>query len=241
MTAVLLIARRDLAAWLRSWLGWLIVAVLLCMLGVAFQAVAMGDRARLSSEVLVIFFWFAFGFTCAAGIFLSMGSLASELREGTIVTLYTAPISEWQVVLGKWLASFAFVGVFVALTFYMPLLVAVNGQVNTGHIASGYVGLLMTAAAITAIGTFSSSLTRHWLVAGVIAALIVGLLVISWWVADKAQPPFSEILSYLSIYSRHFDDLAHGTIHTRDLVYFASMTFVPLLAARVVVGARRWR
>jgi ABC-2 type transport system permease protein len=240
MRAVLLIAQRDLAAWFKGWLGYLIIAALLCLLGIAFQAFALGDRAHLSSEVLVFFFWIAFGFTCAAGIFLSMGAVAGELRDETVVTLYTAPISEWQIVLGKWLASFAFVLLFIALTFYMPLLVAVNGSINGGHVLAGYLGLVMTGALVTAIGTFASSLTRHWLVAGVVAAMIVGLLVVFWWIAGKAEPPFSEVFGYLSLYSKHFDDLAHGIIHTRDFVYFGSLTFCSLLAARVVLGARRW-
>jgi ABC-2 type transport system permease protein len=241
MRAVLLIAQRDLAASFKGWLGYLIVAALLCAEGIAFQAIALGDRAALSSEVLVFFFWITFGFTCAAGIFLSMGSLSSELRDGTIVTLYTAPISEWQIVLGKWLASLAFVLLFVALTFYMPLLVAVNGSVNGGHVLSGYLGLGMTAAVVTAIGVFASSMTRHWLVAGVVAALLVGMLIVFWWVAAKVDPPFGDVLGYLSLYSKHFDDLAHGIIHTRDFVYYATLTFAALVGARVVLGARRWR
>lgn len=240
MRAVLLIAQRDLAAWFKGWLGYLIIAALLCLFGVIFQATAMGDRTLLSSKVVTWFFWLGFGFTSAAGVFLSMGSLAGELRDQSIVTLFTAPISEWQIVLGKWLASFTFVLLFVALTFHLPLLVAINGSVSVGHLLAGYLGLVLTAAMMTAIGTFTSSLTRHWLVAGVAAGLIVGLLVIFWWIADKATPPFSEVIAYLSVYSKHFDDLAHGTINTGTVVYFVSMTFLALLGARVALGARRW-
>ncbi len=241
MKAVLLIAQRDLAAWFKGWLGFVIIAALLCLMGVVFQATAMGDRSVLSSKVVTWFFWLGFGFTSAAGVFLSMGSLSGEVRSQSIVTLFTAPISEWQIVLGKWLASFAFVLVFVGLTFHMPLLVAVNGSVSGGHLLAGYLGLVLTAGMMTAIGTFTSSLTRHWLVAGIGAGLIVGLLVIFWWFADKIQPPFSDVVAYLSVYSKHFDDLAHGTINTRSIVYFVSMTFLALLGARVALGARRWR
>ena len=241
MRAVLLIAQRDLAAWFKGWLGYLIIAVLLCLLGVAFQAAAMGDRTALSSVVLTHFFWWAFGFTCTASVLLSMGSMAGELKDQTVVTLFTAPISEWQIVLGKWLASFAFVLLFVALTLHLPMLVAVNGSISGGHVLAGYLGLVLTAGLVTAIGTFASSLTRHWLVAGVVAGMILGLLIISFWFARKVDPPFAELLVYVSLYSEHFDDLAHGTINTRDLVYYASLTFCSLLGARVALGARRWR
>lgn len=241
MRAIFLIAKRDLAEYFGSLLGYAIVAVLLVAAGMLFQYAAMGDRALKSSEALAYFFYFAFGFTCFAGILLSMGVFARELREDTIVTLYTAPISEWQMVLGKWLGAFGFVLVFIALTAYMPLLIAVNGQVHGGHVLAGYTGLVLTGALCTAVGTFSSSLTTHQLVGGIVGGVLIGLLVVSWWIAGKTDPPLSDVFTYLSLYQSHVEDMGKGTLHTRDFVYFGSLTFLALLGTRVVLGARRWR
>ncbi len=241
MRSVILIARREFTSFFDRHLAFPIIAALLAAEGIMFQSLAMGDRQALSSAVLSFFFYITFGFTCAAGILLSMGTLSNETRQGTIVNLYTAPISEWHIVLGKWLGAFAFVLLFVALTGYMPLMIAVNGTVNPGHVMAGYLGLVLLASAVTAIGTFASSLNKYQLVGGVIGALIVGFLVVMWWVARKTDPPFSDIFGYLSMYQKHFEDLATGTIHSRDVVYYLSLTFSFLLGTRVVLGARRWR
>jgi ABC-2 type transport system permease protein len=239
--AIFLIAKRDLSEYFGTLLGYAIIAVLLIATSILWQNVAMGDRALKSSEVLKWFFYFSWGCTCFAGILLSMGVFAREIREDTIVTLYTAPISEWQMVLGKWLGAYGFVVVFIVLTGYMPLMIAMNGQVHPGHLVAGYTSLLMTGALCTAIGTFSSSLTQHQLVAGIVGGLIVGLLIVFWWIAGRTEPPLSDVFTYLSLWQMHGEDMSKGTLHTRDFAYFASLTFLALLGARVVIGARRWR
>ena len=241
MRAILLIARRDLGALFQGVLGFSIIAVVLFGLGVYFQFLALGDTAAKSSVVLSFFFQSAFGATCFAGLLLSMGSISTEIRDETLVTLYTAPISEWQIILGKWLGTYAFVLLFIALTFYMPLLVAINGSVNPGHLVSGYLGVAMVGAAVTAVGTFTSSITRYQLLALVLNAILVGSLIIMWWVASKTDPPFSDAFGYLAMYQKHFIDMSEGTLHSRDAVYYASLTFLALLGARVTLGARRWR
>ena len=130
---------------------------------------------------------------------------------------------------------------FVALSSYMPLRIAINGSVHPGHLAAGYAGLVMVAAAATAIGVFTSSLTPHQLLAALVGGLLIGLLIIMWWIASKADPPFADVLSYLALYQKHFESMTKGMLHSRDLVYFASVTFLSLLGARIVLGARRWR
>ena len=179
--------------------------------------------------------------TAAAGILLTMRLFAGESRDETLVLLYTAPINDWQIVLGKWLSAYAFVLLFVALTFYMPLMVAVNGSVHPGHIAAGYLGLTLVGAASTAIGLFTSSLTKHQLVAGVFGGITLIALVTMWMLAKVASPPMDGVFSYLSMFDKHFMPFAKGVIHTRDVVYYLSLTFLALVLTRVVVGARRWR
>ena len=100
MKTVLLIAQRDLAAYFSSLVGLLVITLLLFAEGMAFQGVATMDKELLSSEVLAWFFRISFGFTCVAGVMISMRSLSVETRDQSIVVLFTAPISEWQVVLG---------------------------------------------------------------------------------------------------------------------------------------------
>lgn len=241
MNAILLIASRELGSLFRGTLGFVVIAGLLAAQGLVFQGIAMSGGEYRSSEVLEYFFRVSFGFTAAAGVLIAMRSVSLELREDTIVNLYTAPINEWQMVLGKWLAAFAFVLLFIVLGGFMPLLIAVNGTINPGHLMSGYLGLVLVGAAAAAVGTFGSTLSKHQVLGGVLGGVIFGLLVVMWWVANKVDPPFSALLAYLAMYQKHFEDFGRGIIQSRSIVYYASIAFVALLGGRIVLGARRWR
>ena len=157
------------------------------------------------------------------------------------MTLYTAPISEWQIVLGKWLSSMLFVLLFLLLGGFMPYLISIHGTVNVGHLFSGYLGLVLVASTATAIGTFSSSLSQHQVLGGVVGGIILGGLVVLWWVSSKTEAPFSTLFAYMAMYQKHFEDFGRGVIQSRSIVYYCSLSFVALLSARVVLGARRWR
>lgn len=241
MSAVLLVARRELASFFSGTQGYVIIAGLLLLDGLLFHGLALGSGKNLSSEVLRAFFHFSFGVTSAAGILLTMRLFAGETRDETLVILYTAPLSDWQIVLGKWLSAFGFVLLLIALTFYMPLMVAWNGSVHPGHVAAGYLGLALVGAATTSIGLFTSSLTKYQLVAGIFGGIIVIALVVMWLLAKVAGPPIDDVFGYLSMYDKHFVPFSKGVIHTRDVVYYLSLTFLGLVLTRVVVGARRWR
>ncbi len=241
MKAVVLIAGRELASYFKGHIGYVVIAALLLLDGLMFHTVAMSGGEYLSSEVLKYFFYVSFGMTGAAGILLSMRLLAGEAREGTIVLLYTAPVSDWQIVVGKWLAAFGFVLVFLVLSLYLPVQILVNGSVHLGHLAAGYLGLVLVAAAATAIGTLCSALTQHQLVAGILGTVLFLILVTMWWTSKIASPPFDEVLAYASMYDKHFLPFSKGTIHTRDIAYYLSVTFFALLSCRIVLGARRWR
>jgi ABC-2 type transport system permease protein len=241
MRAIFLIASRDLTSLFRGTLGFVMIAGLLAAQGLVFQGVALSGGEYRSSEVLEYFFRVAFGFTAAAGVLIAMRSIALELRESTIVTLYTAPISEWQIVLGKWLSSLAFVLLFLLLGGFMPYLISVHGTINPGHLLSGYLGLVLVACTATAIGTFSSALSEHQVLGGVIGGLLLGGLVVLWWVSSKTEAPFSGILAYMAMYQKHFEDFGRGVIQSRSVIYYCSLSFLALLGARVILGARRWR
>ena len=154
MNTVLLIARRELGAYLRTMSGYVIIAVMLFIDGLLFNAYAAQGGGKRSSEVLADFFTLTSGITLVGTVFLSMRLIAEERQTGTIALLYSAPVLDVEIVLGKFLASLAFLSVFFLATLYMPALVAVYGKVAPGHIAAGYLGLLLVGSAGLAIGTF---------------------------------------------------------------------------------------
>ena len=241
MRAIALIVGRELGAYFRGWSGWVIAAGILMLQGVLFNVFALGDSEKLSSKVLQDFFYFSMGMTLVASVLLSMRLIAEERHDGTMVLLLTSPASDWQIAIGKWMSAWIFVLLILAASFYMPLMVAVNGSVHPGHVFSGYLGLMLVGAAATALGTFTSSLSSSQVVSVVLGGILAVLTCVMWLFSKVANPPLDELLAYMDFYYRHFQDFREGTIHTRSVVFYSSVTFFFLLLTQKVLGARRWR
>ena len=146
MNQALILARRELGAYLRSPLGAAIIAAVLLIDGILFYWQALTEKL-LSAEVLEQFFYNASGTTMIAGIVLSMRLLAEERQMGTFTLLNTAPLGDNEIVLGKYISAVLMLVVMTLLTAYMPLLIFVNGKVSVGHIVVGYLGLLLLGSA----------------------------------------------------------------------------------------------
>lgn len=240
MKPIALIIRRELGAYLRSPFGWVIAAVALLLEGLAFNFFAMGDTARKSAEVLAKFFFWTGGFSTAAGLFLSMRLVAEERQTGTIALLYSSPIRDYQIVLGKFLASFLFLIGIVAATFYMPMLITWHGKINVGQVLAGYLGVLLMAGSGLAIGLFSSTLTKNQVIAIVVGAAITLFLLFCWLIASAIERPLSEVFSWLALYNKHFPPFERGIINTQDVVYYLSVMYFFLFGATRVLESRRW-
>ena len=237
----LLIAKRDLGSYLHGLTGYLIVAIVLFIDGVLFNAVALGEGAKYSHEVLEQFFYICSGTTMIAAVLLTMRSIAEERQTGTDVLLHTAPISEGQIVFGKFLAAMGTLSILTLLTVYMPALIFVNGKVSYAHIAVGYLGLLCLGAATTAIGIFASSLFRSQLAAAFVAGVIVVTLLLFWMVSQVTDAPFTDVLAYGALFDKHFVPFEKGRLLTSGLVYYGSVTYAFLLLAVRVLEGRRWQ
>ncbi len=240
MSAVLLIARRELYAYLRSPLGAAIIAAALLIDGLWFHLNGL-TRPLLSAEVLQEFFNGASGTTMIAAIVLSMRLLAEERQTGTITLLNTSPVRDVEIVLGKFLSAFAVLALLTLLTIYMPLLILVNGKVSWGQVAVGYLGLLLLGSAATSIGLFASSLARSQVVAAIIGAATLGVLLLLWMVARVVEAPLNGFLSRLALHHENFRPFMQGILEFRGVAYYVAITYFFLLAATKTLEARRWR
>ena len=238
MRPVLLLARRELASYLNTAWGYAILAAVLVIDGLLYNAFAVSSAPRFSADVLEDFFYFSSGTTMIAGLLLTMRLLAEERQTGTIVVLETAPVSETQVVLGKFLGAYGFLALITLLTIYMPGLIFVNGKVSWEQIGAGYTGLLALGAATVAIGTFGSSVARNQLVAAVVGGALLVLMLLGWLVSKIADPPLSDVLAYVALFDRHFQPFMRGRINTESLIFFGSVTFGFLMLS---VRALQWR
>jgi ABC-2 type transport system permease protein len=241
MNTVLLIARRELAAYLRTMSGYVIIAVMLLVDGLCFNVFAMGGgTAKRSSEVLGDFFFYSSGLTMLCALFLSMRLLAEERQTGTLQLLYSSPVRDWEIVLGKFVSALAFLALFLFCSFYMPVLVMAYGKVSFGHLMAGYFGLLLVGSASLAIGTFGSSLTKSQVIAAVLTGVMLLVLTICWLLARVTDRPLTEAVTGLAWYI-HFQPFEQGLVHLRHVAYFVLVTWAGLFAATRVLEARRWR
>jgi len=237
---VLLVARRDFWAYINTVWGWAILAIILFLDGVFFNFYAVGSTPKYSAEVLRTFFELTGGFTLATSVLITMRLFAEERQTGTLVLLDSSPLSEMQIVLGKYLSGLLYIGLFAVGTMYMPALIFVNGKVSPGEIAVGYAGVMLMGSAGVAIGTWASSISRNQLFSAVISAVVVVFFVICWMLARVIDPPFKAIVSYVAFFDRHFAGFQDGRLNTEAVVFFLSVTFAFLLMSTRSLISRRW-
>jgi len=241
MKAITLLVQRELKSYFDTGWGWTILALVLVLDGVMFNAFALGTRERYSADVLSDFFYFSSGTTMIAGVLLTMRLIAEERQTGTLTLLQTAPIRSLDIVLGKFLGAFLFLALITLSTAYMPALIFVHGKVSLGQILVGYTGLLSLGAATIAIGTFSSAIARNQLLAAVLGAGILVFILLGWMMGQVTEAPLNGIFSYTAIFDRHFQPFMKGRLNTEGLVYFASICFAFLLLAVRSLQLRRLR
>jgi ABC-2 type transport system permease protein len=238
---VLLIARRELGAYFRSMVGYVIIAAVLAVDGLLFNAFALGGPDKRSADVLSLFFYFSSGTTMIASVFISMRLVAEERQTGTLALLYSSPIRDAEIVLGKFLSALGFLAILTLLTFYMPAMIVVHGKVSIGHIVGGYFGLLLLGSASLAIGTFGSALARSQVLAAIISGCMLVALVVCWMLAKVTERPLDELFTALSLHGGRFQPFQVGIVALKNVVYYLAVTYVFLFAAIRAVEARRWR
>lgn len=241
MKIVWLIARRELLAYFSTFSGYVILAAYLLMSGILFNIYAIGAEAKYSQDVLRDFFYFSSGMALVAAILLAMRLLAEERQTQTLVLLQTAPVTEREIVWGKFLSALGFFAVMIALSIYMPALIFVNGRVAILQIVTGYLGLLLLGASVIAIALLASAWSGSQIMAGVVGAVLVALLTIAWMLGRIVDEPLSGLLGYLALHNIHFRTFSQGTLNLRDVVYYLGVTVFFLECAVRSLEARFWR
>ena len=173
---------------------------------------------------------------------ITMKSWAEERKLGSMELLLTMPFSEWDLVLGKFIAALASAVLLLALTLPVPLSVAGLGRFDAGVIDGEYCGALLLAASASALGLLLSSLAKNQAGAflGSAALLLVSLLINQFTAAVNLPQPAAELINVLSL-SFHFESFSKGIIDTRDLAFFIVSTVLFLFLNTRVILFRKWR
>jgi len=184
------------------------------------------------------FFWLVVVFVAPV---LTMRLLAEERRSGSIEVLMTAPVTEGQVVAGKYLAALLFYAFLWLPTLAYAGIVAYNSKIDWGVVGAGYLGILLVGALFLSVGTFTSAMTSNQIIAAVMAfAILLGLFAFSLVQYLATASAFKDALAYLSI-PQHMEEFAKGVVDTRRLVFYVTSTLFFLFLTSRALEARKWR
>ncbi len=238
MSNILTITGRELKAYFLSPVAYIITGVFTFFVGYLFyNNLISSSQATLSND----FSWMlvlAVMITPA----LTMRLFAEENRLGTIELLMTAPVRDWEIVIGKYIAGMIGFCFLILPTLWHVVIVAHYGQPDYGPIITGYLLMLLVGAAFVAIGMLTSSLTQNQFLAAVFGMIILLFL----WVANAVSGalgggnPITDFLGYIAL-TVHFQDFMTGVIDTGHVIYFLSLAVIGIFLTTRVVESRRWR
>jgi ABC-2 type transport system permease protein len=241
MKNVLIIARRELGSYFTSPVAYVFLVIFLLLTG--FFTFTVGQFFERGEASLGAFFgwhpWLYLVLVPAAGMRL----WAEERRGGTLELLMTMPITPWQAILGKFLASWLFLGIALALTFPVVLTVNILGRPDNGMVFAGYLGSLLLAGAYLALSCLTSAMTRNQVVAFILSVVVCLFLILAGFnpVTDLlvrwASPAFIDTVAAFSVVT-HFDGFQKGVIDSRDLAYFVSVIGFALFATGIALRNR---
>ena len=255
MSNILAIAHKELKAYFSSPIAYIVIGLWALMYGYFFvailsffvrQSMQMGQfgggpqsmnlnqqliRPLLQNVLILILFLMPM---------VTMRAYAEEKRSGTIELLLTSPLTDFQIIVGKFLGAMALYGVMLAVTLIHLGLLFVYGRPDWKPIVTAYIGLLLMGGCFIATGLFISSLTRNQIVAGMVTFAVFLMLWIITWIGSFSGPTVDKLTQYLSIVD-HYDDFGKGVLDTTHLVYYVSFITFGLFLTAKSVDSERWR
>jgi ABC-2 type transport system permease protein len=236
---------KEFNSFLNSLIAYVVIGVFLTGIGLlmwVFPETSVLDYGYADMETLFSLGPYVFIFLIPA---ITMRSFAEEVKGGTLELLLTKPLSDWDILLGKFLACFllVLVSLLPTIIYYFSVYALGNpvGNLDTPGIMGSYVGLILLGAVFCAIGIFASSITHNQIVSFIVAAFLCYL-----WFAGFESLSLVHVWSANALFIRelgllyHYDALSRGLIDSRNLVYFGSVIAAMLLVTRIILGSRSW-
>ena len=242
MRVIWTIAKRELCGYFTSPVAYVFLVIFLLLTG--FFTFTAGNFFERGEASLAAFFgWHPWLYLVVVPA-IGMRLWAEERRSGTLELLFTMPITTWQAIIAKFLASWLFLGVALLLTFPAVVTVNVLGQPDNGAIFAGYLGSFFLAGAYLAITCMTSAMTRNQVVAFILSVVVCLFLILAGFnpVTDLmvrwASPAVVDTVAAFSMVT-HFDGFQRGVIDARDLVFFLSVIGFALFATGVILRSHR--
>jgi len=237
---------KEIAGFFSSLTGYIVMITFLVVIGLflwIFPDTNVLDYGFASLDTLFMYAPWVFLFLIPA---ITMRSFSEELKSGTIELLVTRPISELKIILGKYFAA-VFLVLFTLLPtviYYITLyqLSLPKGNVDGGAILGSYIGLFLLGSAYTAIGIFSSSVTKNQVVAFILAVFLCFIAFSGFDSLSKlpiVEGRFDLLISNLGI-NQHYQSISRGVMDSRDIIYFISFSILFILSTRISLDTRKW-
>jgi len=256
MRSVYAVYRKEMGHYFVSPVAYVVVAVFLIVAGVFFRLYTglaiqqsmemamegMGSNADVPGEVLNAFFGLLSTLILFLAPMLTMGVYAEERKRGTMELLMTSPITELEIVVGKFLASLTLFAIMLLPTALYVSYMCFHSEPRPpwAVLLTGYLGAMLLGASLLAIGSFISSLTESQLIAVVLSFGVILIL----WVLDFAvrgsDSVAGQVFQYISVI-HHYDDFTHGVIDTSSLIYYVSVPILFLFLTVRSIDSIRWR
>jgi len=254
MRNVLAIAHKELRSYFASPIAYIVIgffallygfffiAIMRYFVGQSMQAGLMGGaqamnvnqqliRPLLQNVTVVILFLMPM---------VTMRTYSEEKRSGTIELLLTSPVTDFEIVMGKFLGAMTLYCAMLAVTLFHLAVLYLYGKPEWKPILTSYLGLVLFGGCFISVGLFISSLSKNQIVAGAVTFSVFLLLWVITWIGSFAGPTGDKLATYLSIVD-HFDDFTKGVIDTTHLVYYLSFITFGLFLTAKSVDTERWR
>jgi len=238
------IAKRELSAYFASPVAYVFIVIFLLLTGF-FTFMVGGFFERNEASLTAFFLWHPWLYLFLVPA-VGMRLWSEERRQGTLELLMTMPITPWQAIVGKFVASWLFLGISLALTF--PIVMTVNhlGDPDNGIIFAAYVGSFLMAGAYLSVTCLTSALTRNQVIAFIISVVVCLLLILAGWppvtnFMTQMFPDTPSLVSFVASFSvmTHFEDFQRGVIDSRHLIFFLSVMGFSLFSTAVVLKSIR--
>lgn len=238
MRNVMILTRRELSSYFVSPIAYVAMALFLLISGIVFAGWDFQSGGPATMRTVSGIWTIILALILAI---LPMRSLSEEIRSGTIETLLTAPVTDAEVVLGKWLGCWLVYLVILAPTLLYVVLLRVYGHPDLGPILSNYLGLALVGAMYVSVGILASAMTRNQVIAavlGIVILLIFALLGPA--IASVLPTPWRTVMQQASVQS-HYQDFTVGVIDLVHVIYFVVLTAYMLFFTVKILESRRWR
>jgi ABC-2 type transport system permease protein len=254
MNNALTICRKELKSYFSSPIAYLLMTMFAVIFGfffwnavgyfvsVSFQMQASGRNFPMDINEMIVRPLLMN--VSVIGLFLipliAMRLFAEEKRSGTIELLLTSPVQDLEIIVGKWLAALTLYACLLLISGLNILFLFAHGRPDWKPLLVGYLGLLLQAGALLAIGAFISTTTKNQIIAGAVTFAVCLLLWTFEWVAGYETAAWASVMGYMSVV-RHFEPFSKGVIDTKDAIYFFSVIFFGLFLTARSLESLRWR